>query len=878
MNDSNKAATTVSIPFIFLKQKGPVDPLIRKIPFPASYESLMRTAVSTFRHIMDVQTLFTENGKRFVSIEEIIPGSVVYVSDKDANGECESPIRNIPPSPMRKKNRLMSKDSYNKLFGGDASLQPAQITNDENHVFSLNEGLTAPSSPSKVRPKYTPKKIREQQRIEEEEARKVARREAFEREMQEHENSARIQEIQSVIVNNKYQLGASEDSSTEPIPKPKDGTEKRTKKPANVLTSASLIEREKMVMNKNQTQRNQEKEQSHKKRSKSPRTSGAHNSNYNEDNEDMRSEGSYRSKGDQGSVSSVSQEPKMYSAQEYGKMLAAEAQQENAVHKHKHRRRKNKDTSETTPSENSENVFEQTHDDENTNENLMENQAEGEKKRRKHRRKKHHNEQDHQQQQNDSFENKIYDDDEQDSDFSPQVTPTQSPQVKTEKKQSVRDNIDYSEEIDETHLRETIDDVVNPNAFSDCLQTAIRLLDPSLHKPITTLPDLEKEQSFAWYSKGIKIAEEQNLLPLDEDLYGKDHMIGKARCLVMDQKFTYLGGTTHHFNIGIVGPQESGKTSFLRLLSEEVLIDLVATDEWKKTFVVFLNVENVVNLANDVAQFYKAFVEITMEALAWHRPSAIPIIPAIQNVFQNIPDYSRAPKFSKNFCINEEMTHLANQLQKIANNLSEVWNDDSAMITWFINTVKFPQQIANIFGFTNVLFIIDNFDVADVQVHPSHPFTSTNEFMCLTEFLKFMIGHTDFIVACRDQNWLYRTLSPLNNDEFDMTNKMAYATMVDLISEQTYEDKQINIELRDDISPSVLNIDHCGGVPAFLHLWNELNRSIDQIESSESVTEEQKIELCVQTQEVIRRLFVKDIDDNETAWEVVNVKRVARNH
>ena len=96
---------TVFNAFIYLTFKD--DPSLppKKIKYPPSFQSLLRLAKNLFSDIVDVQSLFTKNGKRIKYIDDVIPGDTIYVSPALENGDGEDEIK------VKKRNKPQKKRS-----------------------------------------------------------------------------------------------------------------------------------------------------------------------------------------------------------------------------------------------------------------------------------------------------------------------------------------------------------------------------------------------------------------------------------------------------------------------------------------------------------------------------------------------------------------------------------------------------------------------------------------------------------------------------------------------------------------------------------------------------------------------------------------------
>jgi hypothetical protein len=65
--------------------------------------------------------------------------------------------------------------------------------------------------------------------------------------------------------------------------------------------------------------------------------------------------------------------------------------------------------------------------------------------------------------------------------------------------------------------------------------------------------------------------------------------------------------------------------------------------------------------------------------------------------------------------------------------------------SWLTNVVVFPRAVATAFGFANVHFLADHFELADVDIVPSAPFGDTVAASLIEYFKSFHIGGSHFV-------------------------------------------------------------------------------------------------------------------------------------
>ena len=177
MFDQNAAHGTVSISFVYIRPKGTNSALSTRIPYPSSFESLMKTAHRLFDGMMNVASLFTEDGHRVRSLDDLTPGASILVSNCEE--DMASPRRN-PPSPVKgPKRQIMSTDSFALLFGTDSPQANVQdMSESEPKVFSFAD-KTTPTNEPRPKPKFVSR--RQKARAEEQKrAAAVQQREAEE--------------------------------------------------------------------------------------------------------------------------------------------------------------------------------------------------------------------------------------------------------------------------------------------------------------------------------------------------------------------------------------------------------------------------------------------------------------------------------------------------------------------------------------------------------------------------------------------------------------------------------------------------------------------------------------------------------------------------
>ena len=424
---------------------------------------------------------------------------------------------------------------------------------------------------------------------------------------------------------------------------------------------------------------------------------------------------------------------------------------------------------------------------------------------------------------------------------------------------------------------ENMDDMfqllVGESSIQGKIDNALESL-PRYKDALKALPSMEIQQGTEWFEKLLEFAGSQGIEHYGEDTYGIDDMIGHARCLLVDRRFNTGTSFSHRHNIGVIGPRQSGKSTFLSALTEEVLVDLAATDEWKKTFVFIADLNRVCALANDYAEFYHAIVALTCKLLEWQRPHFSKYLGMIQNYFNSITSLNCPPKFSKAFVVSEETRPLSISLQRIADQLSAVWHDPHGLVPWLTSVIAFPSAIAKAFEFRKTLTIMDHFDASDVVVTGSPDrFEDSKEVVFLADVFKFVTKNDNFILACQDQSHFYSILPSISGDVNCTLSDIELVSTIGLVPNQG-DNRQFLVSFTGETSGYPFTVEACGGVPFFLQIWEELHKMYDEVENGDGDSDEKQIQMNAYMQEFMKVLF--QITTGDEKFEVLSITRTTR--
>lgn len=449
----------------------------------------------------------------------------------------------------------------------------------------------------------------------------------------------------------------------------------------------------------------------------------------------------------------------------------------------------------------------------------------------------------------------------------------------------------------------------------------------------TQLVNNFKTLEFYWIKKGIQIFGMD--LNEDSEIYGLSEMLTSIHDIISnhrkpffqwsenskknkksrqnndsknnnDGENNFYSGIGYQFNLAIIGPRKSGKSTFLSLFARELLFEFVATESLKKYFIINLDLSKFVINIHRPDRFFHDIVDATLLSLQWNCPCYTQYIQSLALFFKAIteeneeidPDsFTRNPPLvPQNFKLNPDFQHVAASFQSIANRMTYLWSNDEKFLEWNLSVLFFPLSIAQAVGIEKMIYIVDNIELFDIKVNSSScsHFNQYNNCIFLSDLFKLVLSTGNYIISCQNQNDFDRFMEPIT-EEFDsssFSNKIEYVSTLNIIDvsqqndeeddDELYYDKIISayLDLEDEEIPVYISINHTGGIPVFVFLWKEINKLFDEIEQyDENSIEYQEIYETVfsQATELLYQLFVsQDGQDISSSINITKVKRSTR--
>jgi hypothetical protein len=310
----------------------------------------------------------------------------------------------------------------------------------------------------------------------------------------------------------------------------------------------------------------------------------------------------------------------------------------------------------------------------------------------------------------------------------------------------------------------------------------------------------------------------------------------------------------------IVGPSKSGKSTFLNVLANATIDQLIVTGHLKRTFVVYIDFKEVADTLASPLKFYDLIVTTTFKFLKAQKPVAAPIVNSLASYFAQLPVSGSPPALPNAFTVSDEFATAVPLVTDLAARISDSANDYRDLTPFLTNTVLFPQFITLAFGFENVLFLADHIDLADVTLTPTDAFSGAHESLLLIEFLIFALSSCSFIVSCVSEQHFLACTSALSAGSVSLQESL---TIVSVVGIDTDHDPRFEFRVGTEAGErATLELRNCGGCPGYLALWDQIIAEAERAEAEgkkdakSQETQEYRLVLLSHLRELSALVFV----------------------
>lgn len=303
----------------------------------------------------------------------------------------------------------------------------------------------------------------------------------------------------------------------------------------------------------------------------------------------------------------------------------------------------------------------------------------------------------------------------------------------------------------------------------------------------------------------------------------------------------------------ITGPARSGKSTIVNFLSSIVIQKLIISGDISNYLVCAINWFKYQSYAGDVCKLYDIFLEATLQGLNAAKMQYMPIMSLIKQwmtsarINQSLQTMPAALQNFPGFPVKD--------LTSVALRINAAYNNKSSLKAFITECVNLPANLANVFGFKNVIAIYDHFDLSGYIIQPYGRFANSKENVLLSAEICHAIEKTPFIVASLNDPDLSKVFSIKKHKNYT-TERIV----------QNKDVPSINV-----VEPVIsLTYDLCRGCPAYCAMYMKVVE-LAEAETSNRVIKQSfsKIHSVVDStrrilvKQELGRLFSLLVEDND---------------
>jgi len=262
--------------------------------------------------------------------------------------------------------------------------------------------------------------------------------------------------------------------------------------------------------------------------------------------------------------------------------------------------------------------------------------------------------------------------------------------------------------------------------FKDDVLMALEIQAAADRERLSKLLRIEDAQKVRYVKEALRQMRGGGAFRAKEDLSGGETIAAAARAFVVSHMIATAVPVCHTMRAVVSGPRRSGKTAFLGIIAEELLLSLIASDSWRHTFVFVADMSRVFSDSqHDLVAFYTGFVRHVFALLRAQLPAMLRYLPEIEAAFLDVAAVAQRPRsisLPKRMLQDHEFRTLCAGLNGIGDALIESRFDPTALSEWLAIVLQLPTSLARAFGFGQTIWLLDNFDACSAMIEPVHRF------------------------------------------------------------------------------------------------------------------------------------------------------------
>ncbi|KAH0790260.1 hypothetical protein GPJ56_005833 [Histomonas meleagridis] len=334
-------------------------------------------------------------------------------------------------------------------------------------------------------------------------------------------------------------------------------------------------------------------------------------------------------------------------------------------------------------------------------------------------------------------------------------------------------------------------------------------------------------------------------------------LMTRVQSIVSKRRIITPGCVSYHFKDVIVGPRNSGKSTYLSLITEQFLQELIAVNTLNQNFIFIFDSKKLSISFSNFTDFYLNYVHLILDFLHVQRPGIQQYLDGIINYFTSLIQNETLPILPKQLLTDEDFKVSAKLLARIGEQIFQCYNDPTSFEPFVTNVILLPTLISSAFGFLSVHYIIDNFEYLNFKISSFEPFVECNETINLLDFFEYAISDCSYLITYENTNYFF----DLFNMKKELLRDVEFIDVFGLNGEFYGKDKSFVIKFESDPMLYKFDVKDCNGCAAFLAFWEEVCEEIDENNCNWKVNVEKFNEQQLKVKELLEFILKNVFDD-----------------
>ena len=386
-------------------------------------------------------------------------------------------------------------------------------------------------------------------------------------------------------------------------------------------------------------------------------------------------------------------------------------------------------------------------------------------------------------------------------------------------------------EYDDSSLKIIATEILNEESFSNHIQKAFQTFDEGTIKFLEVGQTLEDAQRNWWFLRSHKLLESQSIGSHGNYMFAYDEMTSFVKDIIVKHRFIESSTISSiKMRMAICGPRKSGKSTILSLLADTLLIETAVDGSWKNTIFYFVNMNDMAPFCTDFKQIYVYMADLCLKSLSMQKPDLASHYPMLLKYFSSIFIYQNAPKLQKLFSNNPQYKNFAVNCENLAKLYFKLWMNPDTHIPFLIFTFQFPSLLAQAAGYKNIFLFIDNYEFSNITI--SDDIDNSQEYN-IHEAVSILLDRANYVISCEDQKAMF----PLLDDKTELIGTFQLKAQTKYDKAQLHVNFEFQYDNHVENDRVVITSSHCGEIPAFISIWEDINAVADEVDEKRKEAE-----------------------------------------